>query len=131
MERAIAGRLDVLALADHDTVRVGPAVAAAGGRPLQVIPAVEMSSNFEGEDVHILGSVDPEAETLARHARRSYERRAAGGILVRVHPPAERIHGLLPRLLDTGLRGLGVTGPHAPTSASPSSKRWRGATSCW
>ena len=193
VERAIAGRLDVLALADHDTVRgVGPAIAAASGRPLQIIPAVEMSSTFEGEDIHILGYfVDPEAEAFARHARRSYERRdarmlemterlrelgisvsreeldaqrgssavaysrphlaralidaghaanirdafarligndcpaylptevatpeevtrtvrEAGGIPVWAHPPAERFHELLPRLLDAGLRGLEV-----------------------
>ena len=31
VERAIAGRLEVPALADHDTRGVGPAVAAANG----------------------------------------------------------------------------------------------------
>jgi len=79
VERAIAGQLDVLALADHDTVKgVGPAVAAASGRPLQIIPAVEMTSTFAGGDIHILGYfVDPEAEVFARHSRRSYERRDA------------------------------------------------------
>ena len=79
VERAIAGRLDVLALADHDTVGgVEPAVAAACGRPLQVIPAVELSSTFEGHDIHILGYfVDPGAAEFARHARRSHERREA------------------------------------------------------
>ncbi|MCY3808103.1 MAG: hypothetical protein OXG58_01485 [Gemmatimonadetes bacterium] len=133
MERAIAGQLEVPALSDRDTVRgVGPAVAAASGRPLQIIPAVEMSSTFEGEGIHILGYfVDLEAEALARHARRSYERRAAGGIPVWAHPPAERFHELPPRLLDACLRGLEATGPRAPTWASPNSRRWRGARGCW
>ena len=34
--------------------------------------------------------------------------REAGGIPVWAHPPAERFHELLPRLLDAGLRGMEV-----------------------
>ena len=79
VDRAIAGGLDVLALADHDTVAgVERAMAAARGRMLHIIPAVEMSSTFGDTDIHILGYfVDVRSEAFARHARRNRERRDA------------------------------------------------------
>lgn len=79
VERAIDGGLDVLALADHDTVAgVGRAVAAARGRMLHIIPAIEMSSTFEGTDIHILGYfVDIRSEAFVEHAQRNHKRRAA------------------------------------------------------
>lgn len=79
VDRAVAGGLDVLALADHDTVAGVPrAIAAARERRLHIIPAVEMSSTFEGTDVHILGYfVDIESPAFTAHARRNHERRDA------------------------------------------------------
>ena len=79
VRRAIAGGLDVLALADHDTVAgVEPAIAAARGRMLHIIPAVEMSSTFENTDIHILGYyVDIRSGAFVRHTRRNHERRDA------------------------------------------------------
>ena len=67
--RAVAGRLDVIALADHDTAAgVQPAIAAAAGHPIQVVPAIEMSSTRDGYDLHILGYfVDPDAESITSH----------------------------------------------------------------
>lgn len=78
VNRAVAGGLDVLALTDHDTVAgVGRALEAARDRPLHVIPAAELSSTFDGVDIHILGYfVDFRSDILDRHARRSHERRA-------------------------------------------------------
>ena len=79
VERAIAGGLDVLALADHDTVAgVERAIAAARGRMLHIIPAIEMSSTFEGTDIHILGYfVDIGSEAFVQHTRRNHKRRDA------------------------------------------------------
>ena len=79
VDRAIAGGLDVLALADHDTAAgVERAIAAARGRMLHIIPAVEMSSTFEGTDIHILGYfVDIGSEAFDQHTRRSHQRRDA------------------------------------------------------
>ena len=76
---AVAGGLDVLALADHDTVAgVEPAVRAARGQRLHVIPAVEMSSTVADTDLHILGYfVDVHAEVFARHGERNRARRDA------------------------------------------------------
>lgn len=79
VDRAIAGGLDVLALADHDTVAGVPrAIEAARGRRLHIIPAIEMSSTFEGTDIHILGYfVDIESVAFDAHTRRNHERRDA------------------------------------------------------
>jgi hypothetical protein len=67
------GRLDVIAITDHDTVAgIDRAQRAAAGLPLHVIPAVELSSTFNGRDVHVLGYfVDPVAPALLDHETRA------------------------------------------------------------
>lgn len=79
VDRAIAGGLDVVALADHDTVAgVERARRAAAGKRIHIIPAVEMSSTFAGTDIHILGYfVDTRSDVFARHTLRTRERRDA------------------------------------------------------
>lgn len=53
---AIRKRLSAIAVADHDTVQgVLPAIAAARGSDLTVIPACEISTEYEKAEVHILG----------------------------------------------------------------------------
>lgn len=78
VDRAEAAGLDVIALTDHDTVAgVGEAVRAARGRRLDVIPAAELSSTFQGEDVHVLGYfLDVKAQALGNHAKRGRDRRS-------------------------------------------------------
>ncbi|HKS17021.1 MAG TPA: PHP domain-containing protein [Planctomycetota bacterium] len=59
--KARAAGIDVLAVTDHDTVD-GIAPAAEEGKRigLRVVPGLEMSSQFEGRDVHVLGiGIDP------------------------------------------------------------------------
>jgi predicted metal-dependent phosphoesterase TrpH len=67
------GRLDVIALTDHDTVAgIDRARGAVAGLPLHVIPAVELSSTFRGRDIHVLGYfVDPAAPALLDHEARA------------------------------------------------------------
>ena len=68
--------IDVLAVTDHDTLD-GIAPAAREGRKigLRVVPGLEMSSQFEGRDVHVLGiGVDPSNRPL--RAQLSSMRRA-------------------------------------------------------
>lgn len=76
VEAALAGRLDVIAIADHDTVAgVVPASAAADGR-LEVIPAVELSSTRAGREYHILGYyIDPFSAVLGEFTRAAGRRR--------------------------------------------------------
>lgn len=76
VEAAIAGGLDVLAIADHDTTGgLAEAQAAARGR-IHLIPAVEVSTSHDGRDVHILGyHIDPYDTALASFAERAIARR--------------------------------------------------------
>lgn len=73
MSGAVAGGLDVIALADHDTTAgVKAAQSAAAGRSLQVIPGIEVSSTWQGREVHVLGYfVDPDAPDLVAHGKRA------------------------------------------------------------
>ena len=64
--KARAAGIDVLAVTDHDTLD-GIAPAAREGKKigLRVIPGLEMSSQFEGRDVHVLGiGIDPANRAL-------------------------------------------------------------------
>ena len=56
VSRAVACEVDVLAIADHDSVAgIAEALSAAEGTRLTVIPAVELSAVEGSLDVHILG----------------------------------------------------------------------------
>jgi 3',5'-nucleoside bisphosphate phosphatase len=90
---AVEGRLDVIALTDHDTVGgVLEARAAASGFPLEVIPALEVSSTWEEGEIHILGYfVDPTHPPLVAHGEFARTRRA------------ERMQGMIDLLADEGV----------------------------
>lgn len=52
---ALAASLDVLAVTDHDTMAgVQPAIDAAAGTPLRVLPGVELSALHGKQSVHLL-----------------------------------------------------------------------------
>ncbi len=65
--RAVAAGLTSLALSDHDAVHGLPEFeAAATGTGLIPVAATELSTRFDGEDVHLLGLfVDPGEPSLA------------------------------------------------------------------
>lgn len=92
VEAAVAGRLDIIALADHDaTAGIAEARRAAKGR-LEVVPAIEVSSTHGGIEIHILGYlVDPDHPGLVRYAAQALERRD------------ERMQGMIRRLEDLGI----------------------------
>lgn len=53
---AIEKGLSAIALSDHDTTEgIEAAINAARGTGLEVIPAIEFSTEYEGKDIHILG----------------------------------------------------------------------------
>lgn len=90
---ALAARLDVIALTDHDTVAgVSAALEAARDRSIDVIPALEVSSTWEGSEVHVLGYfVDPGAPALERHDSSAGQLRA------------RRLEEMVGRLRDQGV----------------------------
>lgn len=77
VDRAIVGGLHVLAIADHDTTAGSRAArGAVGRRPLQVVPAIELSTTRAGEELHVLGYfLDLDAPALRAHEERSSRRR--------------------------------------------------------
>jgi hypothetical protein len=83
--RALKAGLSVFALSDHDAVHGLPDFeAAAVGTGLIPVPAAELSTRCNGEDVHLLGLfVDPgEPELAARLAQMRRERDLRGEAMV-------------------------------------------------
>ena len=110
--RAVDKHLAALAVTDHDTVEAIPRARAAAGAALQLVPGIEMSTAFEGADLHILGYyVDPEHDPLRERLLGFQEerRRRALAIVERL-----RTLGLVVDLDDVlELAGPGVIGrPH-------------------
>jgi hypothetical protein len=99
---AKAGGLDVIALTDHDTVGGIAEAAAAAHDALHVIPGIEISTSYDGTEVHVLGYfVDPTYADLVQFARGALEGRRA------------RMRGMLDRL-----QALGVSVPFKEVEAA-------------
>lgn len=48
--------LSAIAVVDHDTVMgIDPVIQASGGQEIEVLPGIELSAEYEGQEVHILG----------------------------------------------------------------------------
>ena len=114
VQAAVAGRLDVIAITDHDTVAgVEEALAAGRGKPLRVIPGVELSSHQDGVEIHVLGYfVDHRSDVLRRHHAGASERRAG-----RMREMVGRLQGL-----GVGVEYedvLRVAGPEASSLGRP------------
>jgi predicted metal-dependent phosphoesterase TrpH len=71
--------MQAIALTDHDTVQgVGPALEAAAGSGLVVVPAVEINTDYGGREVHLLGYfIDHRGQALAEALRALREGRRA------------------------------------------------------
>lgn len=92
VELAARGRLDVIALTDHDTTAGLAAALGAAQRRIDVIPGLELSTTFDGREVHMLGYfIDPESEELTRFSRHAATRRQA------------RMSGMIERLSELGI----------------------------
>ena len=64
--------LAAIALTDHDTIAGIPqAIDAARGLPIEIIPGIELSCHYEGEEIHVLGLyVNPEDPAFLRETDR-------------------------------------------------------------
>lgn len=71
VEAALERGLDVIAVTDHDTLNgMLPAMQAAAGTGLHVLPGVELSGLYEGRSLHLLGyGFDADSEELAVRLR--------------------------------------------------------------
>ena len=68
VDYALAKGLSAFALTDHDTTDgIDEALAAASGKPVEVIPGIEFSTEYEGKDIHIVGLyIDYKSEVFSR-----------------------------------------------------------------
>ncbi|OGF12816.1 MAG: hypothetical protein A2W00_00775 [Candidatus Eisenbacteria bacterium RBG_16_71_46] len=110
--RATARRLAAIAVTDHDSVEGLPRAIAAAGAEIEVLPGIEISSEMEGADLHVLGFfVDVTSTTLLERLRQFHAERL------------QRVETILGRLRELGapvafdavmaLAGPGVVGrPH-------------------
>jgi 3',5'-nucleoside bisphosphate phosphatase len=89
VEAARAGGLDIIALADHDTVAgIAPAQVAATG-VLHIIPAIELSTYHSSGELHMLGYfINPNHAALM-----NYGARASGAREVRMRDMLARLGG--------------------------------------
>ena len=73
VEAALSGGLDLIAITDHDTTAaLAPARAAAEGTPLRIISGSELSSTWNGREIHVLGyGLDTEAPAIEAHRIRA------------------------------------------------------------
>jgi 3',5'-nucleoside bisphosphate phosphatase len=74
---AAKGRLDVIALTDHDTAAGVPeARRAAEAAGIQLIPGIEISSRLDPHEFHILGYwIDPASDLILAHQESAISRR--------------------------------------------------------
>ena len=83
VRRAVAQRVDVLALTDHDTVAgIGEAeaVIAAENLPVRLIHGIELSTSWDALEIHVVGlHIDASSpELLAAISRQESARQARG-----------------------------------------------------
>ncbi len=114
VQAAAAGKLDVVAITDHDTVAgVDEALAAARSLPVRVVPGIELSTHQEVHEIHVLGYfVDPRSPALARHQAAAGERRAG-----RMREMVEKLQGLGVAIQMEDV--LKIAGPEASSLGRP------------
>lgn len=93
VETALQKGLKAIAITDHDCIDgVAPAMKAARGKDLEVIPGIELSAAADDSEIHILGYfVDHKCPLLAKTLSRMRENRA------------KRIREMIKRLADKGI----------------------------
>lgn len=76
IQNAIKANLNVVALTDHDSIAGWDEAAAAAEGKIELIKGVELSAEFKGVSIHLVGyNIDPnDAELLAEFEKLSNER---------------------------------------------------------
>lgn len=110
--RAVDKRLAAVAVTDHDTVEAIPRARAAAAAAIELVPGIEMSTAYEGADLHILGFyLDPDHAPLRDRLERFQRDRRERALAI-----VERLRGMgVPVEIDAVLElaGPGVIGrPH-------------------
>src|SRR5262249_28486475 len=113
VELALRSGLSAIAITDHDTLEgIGPARLAAAGTDLEVIARVEISSQYEGRELHLLGYFVSTENASLQQALDELRRRRA-----------ERYREMIERLREQGVHLVesdlpGLTPPGSPGAHS-------------
>jgi len=85
--------LSAIAVVDHDTIDgIAPAMEAAGKKDIEVLPGIELSAEYEGSEVHILGYlIDYRDSSLIKRLEVLKKNRI------------ERIHKIIEKLKSIGI----------------------------
>lgn len=77
VDLAIKKGLSKIAITDHDTVDgLKEAMEYASDKDIEVIPGIELSTEFHGRDIHMVGlNIDPEAEGFRQYLTEFVESR--------------------------------------------------------
>ncbi len=80
VRHATNSHISVMALTDHDTTDgLTEAIDATQGYPIELIPGIEVSAQFQGREVHLLGyfidRLSPRFQTRLAHLRMTREER--------------------------------------------------------
>lgn len=93
VELANQEKVDILAITDHDTTEGLPeALAASDDLPLELIPGIELSAQFQNREMHILGY-------FINLTDRQFQTRLEALRATRI----ERLHHILDRLHSLGI----------------------------
>lgn len=99
VKRAVANRVDVLAITDHDTVAgllSAQQVIDAENLPLTLIKGIEISTLWQNFDIHIVGlNIDPEHPALVALIAEQAARREARAALIAERLEKRRMPGAL------------------------------------
>ena len=97
VRRAVAQRVDVLALTDHDTVAglgEAEAVIAAENLPVRLIHGIELSTSWDALEIHVVGlHINAESTELMAAIASQEEARVARGIEMGRRLAKQRIDG--------------------------------------
>jgi len=88
--KSVKAKLAAIAITDHDTVgAIGPAMKLAKEVDLEILPGIELSAEYEGQEIHILGYlIDYKSKALKEKLAKLRE--------IRV----ERIHKIVAKLKE-------------------------------
>jgi len=94
VREALKTELAAIAVADHDTVEgIGPVLEAAKGTDLEVIPGIELTAEYEGSEIHILGY-------LLEYQNKALREKLTSLKVNRI----ERVHKILGKLRDADVQ---------------------------
>ncbi|MDD5166546.1 MAG: PHP domain-containing protein, partial [Candidatus Omnitrophica bacterium] len=93
IEKAKKAGLSCIAVVDHDTVSgIEPALEAAKSENIEVVPGIELTAEYEGSEIHILGYfIDYKNKEFIKKLEALRENRIG------------RIHKILAKLKDAGV----------------------------